>query len=126
MIRYAYTTFSGPPAPFVHVTVGDPNTGTVSVEVPAQIDSAADRTVIPGALIDALGLTQSGSLLVAGLGSVIQSCPTYIADVGIRSLPAVTVKVLRADGEPHVLLGRDVLNQFRILLDGPALALEMG
>ena len=27
---------------------------------------------------------------------------------------------------PFVLLGRDVLNHFRVLLDGPNLVLEMG
>ena len=106
MIRYGYTQFSGSPAPFVHITIRDPNTGNVSAEVAAQIDTAADRTVVPGALVDALGLTQSGALLVAGLGSLVQSCPTYIGEVAVRSLPAVSIKILRSDGEPHVLLGR--------------------
>ena len=125
MIRYAYTPYSGSPGPFVHVTIRDPNTGVASGEIPAQIDSAADRTVVPGSVVEALGLVQSGSVLVAGLGSMVQSCPTYITEVAVRKLASVTVKVIRADGEPHVLLGRYVLNKFRTLLDGPNLLLEM-
>jgi hypothetical protein len=34
--------------------------------------------------------------------------------------------VFALEGEPFILLGRDVLNQHRVLLDGPGLALEIG
>jgi len=43
----------------------------------------------------------------------------------VRDLEPVTVKVLASDEEPYALLGRDVLNRFTILLDGPNLALEL-
>jgi hypothetical protein len=35
------------------------------------------------------------------------------------------VKVLASLEEPYVLLGRDVLNHFRITLDGPNLVLDI-
>jgi len=73
MIRYGYSPFSGSPAPFVHVTIRHPNTGQVSPELPAQIDTVADHTVIPGEIVDALCLTQSGAMFIAGFGSAIQS-----------------------------------------------------
>jgi hypothetical protein len=34
--------------------------------------------------------------------------------------------VVASSGEPWVLLGRDVLNAHRLLLDGPHLTLEIG
>lgn len=34
--------------------------------------------------------------------------------------------MVRYQGELYVLLGRDVLNRHRILLDGPQLAFEIG
>ena len=37
----------------------------------------------------------------------------------------MAVKVLASPDEPHTLLGRDVLDQFTILLDGPTLSLEV-
>jgi hypothetical protein len=43
----------------------------------------------------------------------------------IRSFPPMTVEVLAHPAEPFILLGRDVLNHYRILLDGPKLALEI-
>jgi hypothetical protein len=35
-----------------------------------------------------------------------------------------TVEVLAAD-EPYVLLGRDILNRYRVVLDGPKQKLEI-
>ena len=51
--------------------------------------------------------------------------PTYLVELRLRELGPVTVKVLASSDEPYVLLGRDVLNRFTILLDGPNLVLEM-
>jgi hypothetical protein len=47
MVRYAYNQQVTPPAPFVHVTVRPPHKGHAGVIVPAQIDTAADLSVIP-------------------------------------------------------------------------------
>jgi hypothetical protein len=45
--------------------------------------------------------------------------------VALRHLPAVMAEVVSSREEPYVLPGRDVLNLFRMLLDGPQLALEI-
>jgi len=48
MVRYVYSQQVAPPAPFVHVSVRPPYEGPAGVEVPAQIDTAADLSVMPG------------------------------------------------------------------------------
>ncbi len=48
MIRYNYNHQIVPPAPFVHVTVRCVETGQQIGQAPAQVDIAADRTVLPG------------------------------------------------------------------------------
>jgi hypothetical protein len=125
VIRYGYTSYSGIPAPFVHVTIRCPQSGKTSGETPAQVDSAADCTVVPGKLFDELQLVSMAQKLVSGLGGQVHRLPVYRVDVAIRSMPAVPIKVVRSDEEPVVLLGRDVLNQFRVLLDGPGKAVEI-
>jgi hypothetical protein len=47
MTRYNYNQQMSPPAPFVHVSIGPPEDASVASELPAQLDCAADRTVIP-------------------------------------------------------------------------------
>jgi Aspartyl protease len=121
MIRYNYNRQVSPPAPFIHVTIkrGD-GTGS-SVAVPAQLDTAADKTVIPMSAVRDLGLEQAGLLQVAGLGNAAMPVPVYVVEMVLHEMTPVTVDVLSVAGEEHVLLGRDVLNRYRVTFDGPKL-----
>ena len=126
MIRYAYQSQLQPPAPFVSVKVRNPATGVELGDLPAQLDTAADRTVLPDTIVKSLGLPQIGSIQIAGFGGVIHSFPVFAALVGIHDLAPQPVKVATHADEVWILLGRDVLNNRRIVLDGPQLALEFG
>lgn len=126
MIRYNYTRQFDPPAPFVHVSLRCPATGRSVQELPAEVDTAADRTVIPGSLAEHLGLEYMDTIYVEGLGSGVLAVSAYRVELTIRGLGPHQVVVAAQDGEPYVLLGRDVLNRHRVLLDGPGLALEIG
>jgi hypothetical protein len=66
MIRYRYNDQVKPPAPFVSVFLRCPNSGAKVSNQPAQLDYAADRTVLPDGLITALGLVEDGRLLFQG------------------------------------------------------------
>jgi hypothetical protein len=126
MIPYAYNRQVEPPAPFVHIALRRPGGASSLDDLPAQVDSAADRTVIPGGLVARLGPVPLDEVPVAGFGGQVLLVPTYFVEVTIRGQPPQPVEVLAHEGEPHVLLGRDVLNHHRLLLDGPGLALEIG
>src|SRR5688572_17553218 len=58
MTRYAYNRQVSPPAPFVHVTISEPDLRAALNDIPAQVDTAADMTVLPQSLVDRLGLVQ--------------------------------------------------------------------
>ena len=111
MTRYSYNRQIDPPAPFVHVTVKQPTGDAAIADVPAQLDTAADVTVLPRELVDQLRLVQLGDALVQRFGGQIVSNPTFLVEIAIRSLPIEAVVVLASEVEPHVLLGRDVLNR---------------
>lgn len=126
MIRYRYSTQLQPPAPFVLISARNPADGALVRNLPAQVDSAADRTVITSQLVEDLHLPQIGSILVGGLGGAIYSLPAYVIGLGIHDFQEQTIKVIASADEPWILLGRDVLNAHRFTLDGPQLALEFG
>ncbi len=126
MIRYKYLTQLNPPAPFVYLTLRNPISGAEQRDVPAQVDSAADRTLLPDGVVQALALPQIGTIPIGGVGGVIQTMPSYPVEVAISNLPVVTVEVVASAGEAWILLGRDVLNAHRVLLDGPQQFLEIG
>ncbi len=51
--------------------------------------------------------------------------PLFLVEVQIHDLPAIPVRALLGKQEVYILLGRDVLNAHRILLDGPHLVTEI-
>jgi len=48
-----------------------------------------------------------------------------LAEIQVHDLPPLLIRAAVGEREPHVLLGRDVLNTYSILLDGPGRALEI-
>ena len=125
MITYAYNTQIFPPAPFVLLTLRDPVTGDFMSGVPAQIDSAADRTVLPLSIAEAMKLHSIGTVLIGGVGGTITSMPSYAVLLGVHTLAERLIEVIAHSEESWVLLVRDVLNDLRLVLDGPRLVLEI-
>jgi hypothetical protein len=126
VIRFPYPSQVHPPAPFVNLMLRNPLTGSELRDVPAQLDTAADRTLLPTSLVQALNLPQIRSIPIGGIGGFFQLMPSYPVLLAIDNLPAQNCEVIADPNEAWVLLGRDVLNAHRILLDGPRLALEIG
>lgn len=125
MSRYRYNHQVDPPAPFAYALVGAPVDGGPSLECPVQLDSAADLSVVPRRIVERLQLEQLGEFDAIGFGGHLMTIPTFLVRVQLRGLAPHVVKVLASPEEPYVLLGRDVLNRFRVVLDGPNLVLEI-
>jgi predicted aspartyl protease len=120
-MRYRYNQQVVPPAAYVHVIVGRSDANGTGGPVAALVDSGADKTVIPRAIVEELALPQAGAIEVAGLNQIISIMPLYIVNIAIGNLPPVVADVIGSAGEQYVLLGRDVLNRYRVTLDGPDL-----
>jgi hypothetical protein len=110
-----------PPAPIARVTLRNPSTGATASDVELLVDSGADVTLLPRQAVAGLGIS-----LATGRGY-------EIADFdGSKSfVPAVNLEMLFLNrlfkgqylviDEERGILGRDVLNQIALLLDGPRL-----
>ena len=120
--RYANTT---PPAPFVLVILSRPDGATTTTDLPAKVDTGADRTVIPADLASQLALEEVERLTFVGLADEQIELPIYAVRLVVRDLAPIVLEVAASAGEPHVLLGRDVLNRYRLVLDGPNGKLEI-
>lgn len=125
MIRYRYNRQLTPPAPFVYVSVGCPATGVTISSIPAQVDTAADRTVLPQQLVATLGLAEDGRALFQGFAGEIVELPLYLVEIRVQDFRPLLVRAVLGEAESHLLLGRDVLNAYRLLLEGPELSLEI-
>lgn len=126
MIRFRYQSQIVPPAPFVLVTLRNPHSNIRHENAPTQLDTAADRTVIPDALARELALPRTGTITVEGVGGFVSTMPLHRAELTLPGQSALVIEVAVSDGEPWILLGREFLNTVRVVLDGPQLLLEMG
>jgi len=114
-----------PPAPFALVILSALGGTATARDLPAKVDSGADRTVIPLRFVEQLGLVEVERLPFAGLAGELIELPVFAVQLVVRDFDAIIVSVAASEGEPHVLLGRDVLNRYKLLLDGPNGKLEI-
>ena len=66
MIRYAFLSQLNPPAPFIKIVLTNPASGATLRDIPAQLDTAADRTILPEELVKALALLHVGTVKLGG------------------------------------------------------------
>lgn len=119
MIRERYSTTFQPAAPVIPVLLGKPNGPPPGYAIEAQLDTGADRTVIPLAAVHALKLRMVGSTRAVGVSGTVVSLPLYFVTIHIAGVQEFMIDVAATSREPCVLLGRDVLNALHAYLDGP-------
>ncbi|MEK7325006.1 MAG: hypothetical protein AAB217_07090 [Chloroflexota bacterium] len=118
-----YNRLITPPAPFVSVAVAHPLRPAQLQAFAAKKDTAADITALPLAQVQLLALPQKNLLEIAGYNNQPEIILTYDASLEL-AYARVRLEVV-AIPEDYAFLGRDVLNLLRLLLDGPALTLEI-
>lgn len=89
-----------------------------------KIDTGADVTVIPEALAVRLGLVVQRHTWAGSYDGAITRRPNYYVQIKIGD---AVMRLVRCVGvnRTTVLLGRNVLNEFVVILDGPNLTFEM-
>lgn len=117
--RFPYSPARFPAIPAAVITLRSPDGSRAIPAVSAHIDTAADRTLVPLALIQQLGLQPLAPLTVTGLGTVAVLVDVYAIDIEIPGVAIISTRAISHPNEPFVLLGRDILNLFRVTFDGP-------
>lgn len=107
-----------PPAPVVDLRVSN---GSSVETVEAIVDSGADATCVPEQVAERLELQPISTLLVGGAGARAENRLVYRAlSIGLEHIALDNFAVI---GMPidYGIVGRDLMNRFRVRLDGPAL-----
>ena len=108
-----------PPAPIAQVILHDPESGVSSSDVFLLIDTGADTTLLPRAAAEQIGLKPIPGVQfeMEGFDGTRSVAPVVQLDM-IFLKKAFRGQYVLIDAEWGVL-GRDVLNEFMITLDGP-------
>lgn len=125
MLTFYYSNSYNPSAPVIQVTLQHPDGFPTIGPVSAFVDSGADATIVPHHYIDQLGTKSDDEGYVKSAWGARKRITFHMIDILIGDTLIFSIDVL-ADAEvQEVILGRDVLNQFRVTLDGPGEVVEI-
>lgn len=120
MPHYDETLFE-PPAPVAQVTLRNPDTGMVVLDVPMLLDSGADVTLIPKVALNNLDISsvQDKRYKLIGFNGHPSFAPVVQLELVFcnRSFRGQFLLIDKAWG----ILGRNVLNSVPLILNGPRL-----
>jgi hypothetical protein len=116
MNRYS-TTFD-PPALCLDVTISNVLNRRKRRTLYALLDTGADITAIPSAQVDLLGLYEIDQLQLETVEGTSSIRYTYAVRFTLGDLVIPRLEVILT-GLDLVIVGRDVLNQLYLQLDGP-------
>jgi hypothetical protein len=106
------------PAPQVSIEVRAPDRVGASCAIEVILDTGAAMTVLPASLLDEVDLSEYGKINVLGAVGKIEEALTAFVSLQIGPFLILDQEVVILD-RPYGLLGRDVVNAFRLELDAP-------
>jgi predicted aspartyl protease len=90
----------------------------------AKLDSGADATAIPERVVKELRLVPTGEQTFRGWDGKRSKRPTYVIDLSLNGMKFDWIEVTSAK-RADLLVGRDILNRLRLVLDGKNQSFEV-
>ena len=125
IFSYAYDNSHDPALPVIAVEISTSEGGNSKTrEFSAIIDSGADGTLIPLTDLQMLGVPIARKARLRGITGTSLWVNVYVVSLHIGQISLAGVRVIASPSD-EAILGRNVLNQLRITLDGPAEMTEL-
>lgn len=122
---YNYDSDYEPPAPVAPVGLSPSGDMEVRQQVSALIDSGADATIIPIDLLQAAGARYLETRRMRGLTGESIRVNRFLTAVHIGEHVLHGIRAIGGPANSEAIIGRDVLNQLQVQLDGPAQKLRI-
>ena len=119
MTKIAYLSSYTPPIPILNIWLGYPEKSLSVGPMTAIIDTGADATIIPRDLIDDLEAPFIDDAYLKSQWGEQFAVKLFMVDIGLGDTRLPSVYVVADDYTDEIILGRNVLNRLRLLLDGP-------
>ena len=125
LYTYPYSANYDPSMPVVEVTLVAPHSGAVTGPEIALVDSGADGTLVPVDLLEQIGAVSIATGRLIWLWQESQPVNIDIVEVEIGPYIFPSVHVAGVPAGSDLILGRNLLNQMVLTLDGPAEVTEI-
>jgi predicted aspartyl protease len=124
-MRRAYNDEYTPPIPTLQVRFGNPEDGLFTLPIPGIVDTGADGTIVPIQLLREIEAAVEGQHNLRSQWGESRIVKSYVVDVEVEGVVLPGIWVVGDDIGAEVILGRDVLNRLKLLLDGLKLYTEL-
>lgn len=114
-----------PAAPIAEIGVAKSGQQTPTTQVTALIDSGADATMLPINVLQATNARYSMTRQMRGVGDHPIVVEMYLVTLFVGEFTFPGIEVIAAAENSEALIGRDVLNQLIVPLNGLANVVEM-
>lgn len=114
-----------PSAPLLQVRFCNAEDMRFTQFVDGFVDTGADSTIAPVKLIRKIGATIGGVQSIRSQWGEARTVKMYVVDVEVEGINFPGIWVVGDDRGEEVILGRNLLNRMRILLDGLAEEIEI-
>jgi hypothetical protein len=111
-----------PPAPVLSVKISAPREPAPTEPLPALLDTGADYTLVPLSWLLRVDAPEARWAFLRGLWSEQRQVTLYLVDLHLDIGTLAGVEVVGVEDEEldqEIVLGRNILNQVILLLDGP-------
>jgi predicted aspartyl protease len=93
--------------------------------LPALLDTGADITSVPVRILHSIGALPLDEVRLRSHWGHAVSVVTYLVDVEVNEAVLPAIEVAGDTTNAEIVLGRDVLNQLLLLIDGPGLTTDV-
>lgn len=118
-----YNRFLTPPAPFLDIVVANRTNRRWRATIPALLDTGSEITAIPEQYIERLRLYPVGQIKLTGIHSTKINY-TYSINLQILTNKFTDIEIVSTQLE-FAVVGREILNELFLTLDGPSLAFSV-
>jgi predicted aspartyl protease len=124
-MRFSYTSAYRPPAPIVEIQLGAPDGVLRAGTLQAIVDTGADMCLVPFQYIEPLDLQIDDRKFLRSQWGERRPVDIYVLDIGIGDLRLGAIEVIADDIGDEIILGRNLLNQWTMILNGSRQFLEI-
>ena len=119
-MKFRYSRDYYPAAPVVDVTFISAAEQERVGPLPSMVDSGADGTIVPINYLDEIQAPPTVEMVMRSQWGERRRVLLYLVDVQIGDLTLAGIEVVGDEESDEIILGRDILNRLRVLLNGPA------
>ena len=125
LYTYEYDQTHEPAMPIAPIWVTSPVTGRTVGPFSVLIDSGSDGTLVPVDILEQVGALSIGSGRLTWLWQESRHVNMYVVRLTLGPYRLPGVRVAGVPGGTDFILGRNVLNQISLTLNGPAESVEI-